>query len=57
MQDTLIAFSAYVFLAGIVMVSLYVFESIRKRYPKILLHGFLVAILSFVLVGIAALFF
>ena len=38
------------------MVTAAIFESVRERYPKIILHGFLLAILSFVVVGVFAFF-
>ena len=48
--------SSLIFLVGVLMVAVAFFESVRERYPKIILHGFLLAILSFVIVGVAAFF-
>ena len=45
-----------IFLVGVLMVTVAIFEGVRERYPKIILHGFLLAILSFVIVGVSALF-
>jgi hypothetical protein len=52
--DSIIFFASWVFLIGILMVVSVLVPAIGRRYPKILLHGFLVAILSFVIVGVAA---
>ncbi len=46
--------SSLIFLIGVLMVTAAIFESVRERYPKIILHGFLLAILSFVIVGVFA---
>jgi len=54
MQDSLIFISSLVFLAGVLMVTLSMFEGVRRRYPKVLLHGFFVALLSFALVFVAS---
>jgi hypothetical protein len=52
--DAIIFLASWVFLVGILMVVSVLVPAIGSRYPKILLHGFLVAILSFVIVGVAA---
>ncbi|HEX7022114.1 MAG TPA: hypothetical protein VF171_04600 [Trueperaceae bacterium] len=54
-QDFVIAFSAYLFLAGIVMVGLSSFPVVRQRMPRLLVYGFAVAVLSFVMVLLAGL--
>ena len=46
--------SSLIFLVGVLMVTAAVFEGVRERYPKIILHGFLLAILSFVIVIVSA---
>ena len=56
MFDTVLFVSSLVFLVGVLMVTAAIFESVRERYPKIILHGFLLAILSFVVVGVFAFF-
>ena len=38
------------------MVTAAIFEGVRERYPKIILHGFMLAILSFAVVGVFAFF-
>ena len=48
--------SSLIFLVGVLMVTAAVFEGVRERYPKIILHGFLLAILSFVIVVVSAFF-
>ena len=55
MADSLISFAAFVFLAGVVMVGLAAVPSLTSRWPKLLLWGFLTAIGSFAIVGLAAL--
>lgn len=42
------------FLAGMVLVVASAFERVRARYPKALLHGFLLAVASFAAVGLGA---
>ncbi len=46
--------SSLIFLVGVLMVTLAIFEGVRERYPKIILHGFLLAISSFVIVAVSA---
>ena len=46
--------SSLIFLVGVLMVTAAIFERVRERYPKIILHGFLLAILSFVIVVVSA---
>ena len=41
-----------VFLAGMLLVASSAVPRVRERYPKALMHGFLVAITSFALVGV-----
>jgi hypothetical protein len=48
--DWLIAVAAWVFLFGTVMVAASAVPRIGKRYPRLLILGFLLGILSFVLV-------
>lgn len=42
------------FLAGMLLVVASASERVRTRYPKALLHGFLLAIVSFAAVGLGA---
>jgi hypothetical protein len=53
--DGLISLAAYVFLAGVVMVAMAAVPALVRRWPKLLLWGFLTAIGSFAIVGIATL--
>ena len=52
--DAIVYFASWVFLIGILMVVSLLVPAVRNRYPKVLLHGFLVAVSSFVIVGVAA---
>ncbi|MFO8150487.1 MAG: hypothetical protein R6T93_09330 [Trueperaceae bacterium] len=47
-------FCSLLFLAGIVLVVSAAVPSARERYPKALIHGFLLAIASFALVIVGA---
>ena len=55
MSESVLFVSSLIFLVGVLMVSVAFSERVRARYPKIILHGFLLAILSFVIVGMFAL--
>ncbi len=50
MSDPLLFACSLVFLLGVLMVTASAFEGVRARYPGVMLHGFLVAVGSFVLV-------
>lgn len=50
MTDPLIFVCSLLFLLGVLMVSASAFEGVRARYPKVMLNGFLVAVLSIGLV-------
>lgn len=50
MSDPLLFTCSLVFLLGVLMVTASAFEGVRARYPGVMLHGFLVAVGSFVLV-------
>ncbi len=50
MTDPLIFGCSLLFLLGVLMVSASAFEGVRDRYPKTMLNGFLVAVLSIGLV-------
>lgn len=50
MSDPLIFACSLLFLLGVLMVSVSAFEGVRSRYPKVMLNGFLVAVLSIGLV-------
>lgn len=50
MTDPLIFGCSLLFLLGVLMVSASAFEGVRARYPKVMLNGFLVAVLSIGLV-------
>ena len=56
MRELLVGVAAYVFLAGVIALLLSGVPALSRRWPKLMLVGFLVAVLSFVLVGAAALF-
>ena len=56
MSEQVLFISSLVFLVGVLMVTAAISESVRERYPKIILHGFLLAILSFAIVGVFAFF-
>ncbi len=49
-NDPLLFGCSLVFLLGVLMVAASAFASVRARYPQVMLHGFLVALLSFALV-------
>lgn len=55
-RPLLITVAAYVFLAGTVLVALSAVPALTRRWPKLMLVGFLLAVSSFALVGVAALF-
>ncbi len=50
MDDPLLFICSLIFLLGVLMVTASAFERVSARYPKIMLHGFLVSVGSFVLV-------
>ena len=50
MTDPLIFGCSLLFLLGVLMVSASAFEGVRDRYPRVMLNGFLVAVLSIGLV-------
>ena len=50
MADPLLFVCSLIFLLGVLMVTVSAFETVRTRYPQVMLHGFLVAVGSFVLV-------
>lgn len=49
----LVAAAAWVFLAGTMMIALSGVPRLARRHPRLLLNGFLVTLLSFVLVFLA----
>lgn len=49
-NDPLLFGCSLVFLLGVLMVAASAFAGVRARYPQVMLHGFLVALLSFALV-------
>ena len=53
--ETWVFACSVLFLAGIVLVVSAAVPAARERYPKALLHGFLLAMASFVLVIVGAL--
>lgn len=50
MNDPLLFGCSLIFLLGVLMVTASAFEGVQARYPKVMLHGFLVSVASFVLV-------
>ena len=50
MDDPLLFICSLIFLLGVLMVAASAFEGVKARYPQVMLHGFLVAVSSFVLV-------
>ena len=52
--ENVLFISSLIFLVGVLMVTVAFFESVRERYPKIILHGFLLAVLGFVIVVVFA---
>ncbi len=50
MTDPLIFWCSLLFLLGVLMVSASAFGGVRARYPRVMLNGFLVAVLSIGLV-------
>lgn len=52
--DRAIFFCSLVFLTGVLMVAVSMFEGVRARYPQVMLHGFLVSLLSLVMVFVVA---
>jgi len=57
MLEGVIRISAYLFLLGVIMILLAAVPPVANRYPRIMLHGFLVVIGSFALVGLGAVLF
>lgn len=53
--DRIIHLASWVFLIGVTLVVATAVPAIGGRYPRLVLHGFLVALSSFVIVGVAAL--
>lgn len=56
MRDLLVRLAAYLFLGGVITLMLSGVPALSRRWPKLMLVGFLIAVLSFALVGAAALF-
>lgn len=56
MTDPLLFACSLVFLLGVLMVAASAFEGVSERYPQVMLHGFLVALASFVLVLLVGIF-
>lgn len=56
MRDLLVRIASYVFLTGTLLLALSVVPALTRRWPRLLLLGFVVAVGSFVLVLVAALF-
>jgi len=52
--ETWVFFCSLIFLAGIVLVVSAAVPAAQRRYPKALLHGFLLAVASFALVIVGA---
>jgi hypothetical protein len=52
--DSILFVASLIFLLGILMVVSTLVPPIARRYPKILLYGFLVSVSSLVIVGVAA---
>lgn len=50
MSDPVLFGCSLIFLLVVLMVAASAFEGVRARYPQVMLHGFLVAVASFVLV-------
>jgi hypothetical protein len=50
MTDPLLFGLSLLFLLGVLMVAVSAFGGVRVRYPKVMLHGFLVSVLSLALV-------
>jgi len=49
------SFLAFTFLAGIVMVFISPLAPLRQRFPRLLMYGFALAVLSVILVLVSAL--
>ena len=56
MREDVFFISSLIFLVGILMVTAAMFESVQARYPKIMVHGFLLAVLSIAVVAAVAFF-
>lgn len=56
MTDPLLFACSLVFLLGVLMVAASAWGRVRARYPQVMLHGFLVALASFVMVLLVGLF-
>ena len=56
MREDIFFISSLIFLVGVLMVTAAMFERVQERYPKIMLHGFLLAVLSIVVVAAFAFF-
>ena len=50
MNDPLLFSLSLLFLLGVLMVAASAFGGVGARYPKVMLHGFLVSVLSLALV-------
>lgn len=56
MQETLISIASYLFLAGVLLVFVSIFPAVRRRMPRALGYGFMLAVGSIFLVLLAAIF-
>jgi hypothetical protein len=52
--DRIIHLASWLFLIGMVMVVSTAVPAVASRFPRLLLQGFLLALLSFLVVGVAA---
>lgn len=53
--DRAIFTASLLFLLGLLMVAAAMFGGVRARYPKVMLHGFLLSVLSIVMAVVVAL--
>ena len=56
MPESVLFINSLVFLLGVLMVTAAMFERVQARYPKIMVHGFLLAVLSIAVVAAVAFF-
>jgi hypothetical protein len=52
--DLLLSLASWLFLVGVLMVAASAVPSVAQRYPKVMLLGFLVAVLAAVLAALSA---
>jgi hypothetical protein len=52
--DLLLSLASWLFLVGVLMVAASAVPSVTQRYPKVMLLGFLVAVLAAVLAALSA---